>query len=120
MHARDDPEVISESLTYLWYVAVSMPIMCIFSAFSGLYQGTGHTKYAMNMNVGRLWLVRLPMIVLLGRFTSWGSTGIWFSMSFSNLIICLYGYWVYRTKPWQESVLVAKKETGAKPLSAAE
>ena len=120
MQARDDPEVISESLTYLWFVAVSMPLMGIFSAFSGLYQGTGHTKYAMNMNVGRLWLVRLPMIVLLGRFTSWGSTGIWFSMSFSNLIVCLYGYWVYRTKPWQESVLVSKKETGAKPLSAAE
>jgi len=118
MQARDDPAVISESLNYLTYVSVSLPFMGIISAFAGLYQGTGNTKYAMIMEVGRLWFVRLPMIVLLGRFTSWGSTGIWFSMSFSNVLVSLYGYWVYTTRPWLHSVLARRKETGVKPLSA--
>ncbi|NLM42371.1 MAG: MATE family efflux transporter [Firmicutes bacterium] len=118
MQARDDPAVITESLNYLTYVSVSLPFMGIISAFAGLYQGTGNTKYAMNMEVGRLWFVRLPMIVLLGRFTSWGSTGIWFSMSFSNFLISLYGYWIYRTRPWLQGVLAKQKQTEAKPLSA--
>jgi len=39
MQARDDPEVISESLTYLWFVAVSMPLMGIFSAFPDSTRG---------------------------------------------------------------------------------
>jgi putative MATE family efflux protein len=117
MQAKDDPEVIQLSLTYILYVAASMPLMGVFSVFSGLFQGTGSTRFSMNMEVGRLWFVRLPMIVLLGRFTSWGSTGIWFSMSFSNLVVCLYGYWVYKTKPWYKSVL-RQKERGAQPLSA--
>lgn len=60
----------------------------------------------MAMEVGRLWFVRLPMILCFKHFTAWGgSTGIWFSMSFSNLIVCLYGYWVYRGKRWQERVI---------------
>lgn len=119
MQAKDDPAVISESLEYLLFVSVSMPLMGLFSVFNGLFQGAGSTKYAMNMEVGRLWFTRLPMIVFFGRFTNWGSTGIWFSMSFSNLIVCLYGYWVYRTKPWNRTAFDPKKEAGAKPLPVA-
>ncbi len=119
MQAKDDPSVIELSLTYLLYVSLSMPLMGIFSVFQGLYQGTGNTKYSMAMEVGRLWFVRLPMILLLGYFTTWGSTGIWFSMSFSNLVVCLYGYWVYKTRPWQKSILELKEESIEKTLRTA-
>lgn len=105
MQSRDDLSVIELSLTYLFYVSLSMPLMGIFSVFTGLYQGTGNTKYSMSMEIGRLWFVRLPMILFFKHLTDWGSTGIWFSMSFSNLIVCLYGYWIYRRKGWQKSVL---------------
>ncbi len=105
MQSRDDLSVIELSLTYLFYVSLSMPLMGIFSVFTGLYQGTGNTKYSMSMEIGRLWFVRLPMILFFKHLTAWGSTGIWFSMSFSNLIVCLYGYWIYRRKGWQKSVL---------------
>lgn len=105
MQSRDDPSVIELSLTYLFYVSLSMPLMGIFSVFTGLYQGTGNTKYSMSMEIGRLWFVRLPMILFFKHLTSWGSTGIWFSMSFSNLIVCLYGYWIFLRKGWKRSVL---------------
>ena len=119
MQAKDDPSVIELSLTYLLYVSLSMPLMGIFSVFQGLYQGTGNTKYSMAMEVGRLWFVRLPMILLLGYFTTWGSTGIWFSMSFSNLVVCLYGYWVYKTRPWQKSIFESKEGKIQDPLRTA-
>ncbi len=114
MQAKDDPSVIDLALTYLFYISLSMPLMGVFSVFQGLYQGTGHTKYSMAMEVGRLWFVRLPMILFFKHFSSWGSTGIWFSMSFSNLIVCLYGYWVYRGKGWQQRIIRTKpgKERG--------
>lgn len=105
MQAKDDPSVIDLSLTYLFWISLSMPLMGIFSVFQGLYQGTGNTKYSMTMEVGRLWFVRLPMILSFKHFTSWGPTGIWFSMSFSNLVVCLYGYWIYTRKGWQRSIL---------------
>lgn len=105
MQSKDDMEVISQGITYLQYISISMPLMGIFSIFQGIFQGSGHTKYSMAMEIGRLWFVRLPMILLFKRFTSTGSIGIWFSMSFSNLIVCIYGYWVYRRGKWQRKVI---------------
>lgn len=108
MQSKDGLEVIEESLVYLHYIAWSMPLMGIFSIFQGVFQGSGHTKYSMSMEIGRLWFVRLPMILMFKYFTQIGSTGIWFSMSFSNLIVCIYGYMVYRRGNWQKVVVNSK------------
>ncbi|MGK0469167.1 MATE family efflux transporter [Clostridium sp.] len=101
IRSNDDNKVITEAITYLKYISFSMPLMGIMSVFKGIFQGAGHTKYSMTMDIGRLWFVRLPMILLFKYFTTVGSNGIWISMSSSNLIICLYGYYLYRKGNWQ-------------------
>lgn len=103
--SEGETDVIAQSITYLWYISFSMPLMGIFSILQGIFQGSGHTKYSMAMEVGRLWFVRLPMILLFKYFTSVGAVGIWFSMSFSNLIICIYGYLIYKKDNWQDRIL---------------
>jgi putative MATE family efflux protein len=113
MQSKDDPTVIDLSLVYLVFVSLSMPLMGIFSVFQGIFQGSGNTKYSMAMEVGRLWFVRLPMILVFKHFTNWGSTGIWFSMSFSNLIVCLYGYWIYRRNGWQKRIINDDQRDGS-------
>ncbi|MFA7533538.1 MAG: MATE family efflux transporter, partial [Tissierellaceae bacterium] len=105
MQSKDDPTVIELALVYLIYISLSMPLMGIFSVLQGIFQGSGNTKYSMAMEIGRLWFVRLPMILFFKHFTAWGSSGIWFSMSFSNLVVCIYGYWIYRKNGWQRRVL---------------
>ncbi|MDF2591017.1 MAG: family efflux transporter [Clostridia bacterium] len=105
IEAEDNPEVISQGITYLKYIAYSMPLMGIFSIFQGVFQGSGHTKYSMAMEIGRLWVVRIPMILIFKYLTTAGETGIWFSMSFSNLLVCLYGYWLYRRNKWQARII---------------
>lgn len=102
IQSKDDPKVISESITFMKYTAFSMPLMGMFAVFQGIFQGSGNTKYSMAMEVSRLWLVRLPMILAFKYLTSFGSRGIWFSMAFSNLIVCLYGYWVFKTRNWKK------------------
>lgn len=105
MQSKDDPSVIELGITYLFYISLSMPLMGIFSVFQGIFQGSGNTKYSMSMEIGRLWFVRLPMILIFKHFTNWGSSGIWFSMSFSNLVVCLYGYWLYKKDGWQKKII---------------
>lgn len=105
MQSKDDLEVIAQGVSYLRYVSFSMPLMGMFSVFQGIFQGSGHTKYSMAMEVGRLWFVRLPMILIFKHFTNIGSEGIWFSMSFSNLIVCIYGLAVYKRGNWQRKVI---------------
>lgn len=105
IQSKDDYSVIELSIVYLFYTSLSMPLMGIFSVLQGLFQGSGHTKYSMAMEVGRLWFVRLPMILLFKYFTNFGSTGIWFSMSFSNLVVCVFGYLMYRRNKWQNKII---------------
>lgn len=108
IQSKDDPSVIPLSIKYLFYTSLSMPLMGIFSVLQGIFQGTGHTKYSMAMEVGRLWIVRLPMILIFKHFTNFGSTGIWFAMSFSNLVVCIYGYLMYRRNKWQTKIIKSK------------
>lgn len=105
IQSKDEPEVIIQSITYMKYVAFSMPLMGMFSVFQGTFQGSGNTKYSMAMEVGRLWVVRLPMILIFKNFSDFGPSGIWFSMSFSNLIVCIFGLWVYKTHGWKRKTL---------------
>lgn len=105
IQSKDEPEVVIQSITYMKYVAFSMPLMGMFSVFQGIFQGSGNTKYSMAMEVGRLWVVRLPMILIFKNFSNFGPSGIWFSMSFSNLLVCLYGLWVYKTHGWKRKTL---------------
>jgi putative MATE family efflux protein len=106
IRSRDDMAVIEQGVVYMRYIAFSMPLMGIISVFQGIFQGSGHTKYSMAIEIGRLWCVRIPMILLFKYFTDVGPSGIWFSMSVSNLIICIVGYMVYRSNKWQQTVLV--------------
>lgn len=104
MQSKDDMRVIAQSISYLVIISLSMPLMGIFSVIQGLFQGSGHTKYAMSMEIGRLWFVRLPMILLFKYFTNLNELGIWWSMSSSNLIICLYGYIIYKKGNWMNRI----------------
>ncbi len=105
IQSKDEPEVIIQGITYMKYVAFSMPLMGMFSVFQGVFQGSGNTKFSMAMEVGRLWAVRLPMILIFKNFTNLGPHGIWISMSVSNLIVCIYGLWVYKTYGWNRKIL---------------
>ncbi|SHH39451.1 putative efflux protein, MATE family [Clostridium collagenovorans DSM 3089] len=105
MQSKDDMEVINQGIRYLWFTCASLPLMGIFSVLQGVFQGSGHTKYSMYMEIGRLWMVRLPMILIFKYLTTVGQNGIWFSMSFSNLIICIYGYYIYKKDSWKEVVI---------------
>jgi putative MATE family efflux protein len=105
MRSKDDIEVIEQGVTYLRYISITMPLMGLFSIFQGLFQGSGHTKYSMTMAIGRLWCIRIPMILLFKHFTDLGPVGIWISMSSSNFFICVYGYIIYKMDKWQKRVI---------------
>ncbi|WP_282919639.1 MATE family efflux transporter [Ignavigranum ruoffiae] len=95
-----DPDLWLQAKEYVDYTAFIIFFMGLFSAFNGFFQGCGQTKYAMYMSVGRLWFIRLPLIMIMSYFTDLGSTGIWIAMLLSNMLIVLYGYYIYRTRNW--------------------
>lgn len=97
--------MVAQSVEYLVYILPTIPLMGLFSIFQGLFQGAGHTNYSMFMAIGRLWLVRIPLILLFSRFTDLGQRGVWIAMNVSNILVVVYGYIIYFSNRWTKEIL---------------
>ncbi len=102
---KDDPVVFQQSTEYLRLISASLPLMGFFQVFVGTFQGSGHTLYAMIMDMGRLWGLRIPLIIVFGKLTTLGSSGVWYAMVLSNALICVVGVVIYLVGNWQEKVI---------------
>jgi Na+-driven multidrug efflux pump len=82
-----------------------MPLMGIFQILIGTFQGSGHTLSAMVIMMGRLWGIRIPVVMYMSRTSGFSPSYIWYAMIFSNLVICLIGTAIYATGRWQHKVV---------------
>lgn len=94
--------MVSDAFVYIGYSVAILPLMSTFNALMGVFNGSGRTDYSMRMTVGRLWVIRLPMIFAFQHLTDLGANGIWISMLLSNLLTVLYGFVVYKTVDWTQ------------------
>ena len=101
----ENTAVISQGIRYMRLITLSLPLMGIFQVFIGTFQGSGHTIFAMILTMGRLWALRLPMIMLFKNYTNWGSDCVWYAMVLSNGITCIVGFAIYLTGKWEEKVI---------------
>jgi Na+-driven multidrug efflux pump len=100
----EDSAAIDLTVKYMFYLIIGLPLMAIFQTFIGTYNGTGHTKFTFIIGVTRLWLLRIPLILIFKYFTDMGSSGIWTAMLLSNFIIAFVGYAMYKTLDFQPRV----------------
>ncbi len=81
---------------YMFWVLLTQPLMSLFQNYLGVFNGSGNTKYAFLMATCRLWVVRLPLILLFRTFTDVGAGGVWYAMVISNMIILVFGALLFR------------------------
>ena len=111
----DDVFIIKEASAYLKLIIMTLPVVGMFSCLTGLFQGSGHTLSAMFISMGRLWLLRIPMILLLRVLNIQDATYIWYAMILSNVIIVSIGLIMYSTGKWK--VPVIKKSRAAQVIN---
>lgn len=97
--------VLEQGIFFLRLIALSIPLMGIFQSFVGAFQGSGHTVTAMLITTGRLWVLRIPLILLLKTFTPLAEKSVWFAMVGSNLIICLVAFGVFLLGHWKQRIV---------------
>lgn len=96
-----DSSIKSMSLDYLYLISLSIPGMGFMQILVSLYQGSSHTKTAMLITMSRLWIFRIPMILLFAKFTTYREFGIWYSMVYSNYFVVLLGLIFYLKGTWK-------------------
>lgn len=93
------------SLEYLFFVLLTNFCMGLYSIYQGVFQGTGHTEMAMLMLLGRLWVLRLPLVCFFKYIVHVGPIGIWIAMSLSNLLTALFAYMMFKGGRWKGEVI---------------
>ncbi|WP_426350847.1 MATE family efflux transporter [Alloiococcus sp. CFN-8] len=90
----NDTETLHNAMEYMLWVLLTQPLMALFQNYLGVFNGSGNTRFSFYMAITRLWLLRLPMILIMKNFTSFGHSGIWYAMVLSNLIIVFLGQYL--------------------------
>lgn len=91
-------QVYDIAMDYIPYAAANVVFMGLFNLYQGLFQGTGYMKYSMHMSTGRLWIIRVPFVLLMQHYTDIGQSVIWIGMLFSNVLIDVYSHYIYKKK----------------------
>lgn len=101
----DTTEVLAMGSHYLRALSSTTWTFCFFYGSTGLFNGSGHTKYSMVIEAGRLWVFRLPLILLMANFTLLLEVGVWYSVGLSNLLAAMTAYALTFTGVWKHSKL---------------
>jgi len=109
LFAKKDPVAWAESIVYLRYLAVSGIFMGLFDMFYGLFRGSGHTGQGMIIETVRLWVFRIPMLVLLPMVMGRVSIVVWTAMVLSNALSAGVGYIMYLGGRWKKRVIRGQK-----------
>ncbi len=105
-----NPDTIALASEYTLYLHLGLPLMAVFQTYLATFQGSGDTKYAFVMAVIRLWILRLPLVLLAMHFTSLGPAGIWYSILMSNVLIVFVGMFLYSKVQFQPKIRIKKNE----------
>lgn len=93
--AKGDAEVLYHTVNAMSVYSITIIPWAVFQVANGVFQGTGHTKYNMIISIMRIYLFRLPMVIILSKFTDLGEFSIWYSMLFSNIMTGVFAYLLY-------------------------
>ncbi len=106
----NNPVVLEQGIFYMRLIGLSLPLMGIFQSFLGAFQGSGHTVTSMLLTAGRLWVLRIPLILLLKNFISLAERSVWFAMVGSNVLICMIAFAAFLHGGWKRKVVRKDKD----------
>lgn len=115
---KDDPTALNLGVEYMFYLLLGLPLMGIFQTFMGTFNGTGNTKFTFAFSIARLWVLRIPAILLFKYTTQVGSSGIWYAMLISNILIIFVGIFFYNRIDFMPKIDIDRREQRLQKSSA--
>lgn len=120
----NDPEVVETGQRMFRVTSLASFVFGIVFIFMGVFNGSGHTKPTMLLNIVRLWGLRIPFVLLLSGlalryirvdflipFLDWMAKplaaypydALWWSMVISNTIVAIGAFAIYRKGTWKKA-----------------
>jgi len=120
----DDPAIAGIGERMFKVVSFAAFIFSMMFVFMGVFNGSGHTKPTMILNISRLWLLRIPLVFILSGnilkyafirnsflnelltkislpLSEHSYDALWWSMLISNIITTIMAVIIYRKGNWK-------------------
>lgn len=95
-------DIIEMGSFYLKVLVLTTWSIAFFNCTIGLFNGSGHTMITMILEAGRLWIFRVPMLIIFGSFTNLGTDSIWYSIGISNILAGILAIVFVSTNIWKK------------------
>ncbi len=80
---------------YLVYLLLGLPLMGLFQCINGVFQGAGRTDFVLILATTRLWILRVPVLILMLNVFEVGYKAVWICMVISNFGAIILGLVLY-------------------------
>jgi putative MATE family efflux protein len=112
-----DPEVVQYGHDLFRIISPSVLAFGFVLVMLGSFRGSGHTMPVMVLNMGRLWMIRIPAAYLLALVAGMGPTGLWLGMFLSNTITALAAIAWFSTGSWKRKAIEPEPEVPGAELA---
>ncbi|GAA0178892.1 MATE family efflux transporter [Clostridium sediminicola] len=105
LFAKEDTIILSYTINAMTVYSSSVVAWAIFQVVIGVFQGSGYTKYSLYISLTRLYIFRLPIVIVFSNYTNLGEYSIWYAMLFSNILTAIFSLIFYFKTNWAKTNL---------------
>ena len=91
----ENPDEIALCVRYVVFLLMGLPLMGVFQCFIGCFQGAGRTDLSLWLSTIRLWVLRIPILLVMVHFLNVGYQAVWICMTISNFGAMIVGCILY-------------------------
>ncbi|MCE5196799.1 MAG: MATE family efflux transporter [Negativicutes bacterium] len=97
----DDQEVITLGAKYLFLMGFCQIPLDMAGVINGALKGAGDTKWVMYIQAIGMWLLRIPLSYVLGKYLGFGIMGVWWAMTIDLFVRFILVVLRYAQGKWQ-------------------
>ncbi len=106
----NDAAVITAGAHYLRFIAPIFGLIGLQIIIGSTLQAAGSTTKAMTLTLISQWVVQIPLIYLLSRFSSLGIDGLWLAFPLTNVVMAIVYLVVFKRSAWEKKKLISEEE----------
>ena len=92
---NEESEALVIGSEYMMYLILNLPLLSIFQIMNNTFQGAGRTEFSLLTSSVRLWIFRIPFVILYLDVLKTNYLGLAYAMVISNIGICLLCFFLY-------------------------
>ncbi len=106
-----EEDIIREgSYVFLYFVPLGVPLFGFIRGVSAVFNAAGKNIPVMIISMFRLWVFRLPIVIIFSTIATSPSKGIWIGMGLSNLLTGILALFFFMKGGWKKGEIHAEKQ----------